>query len=125
MPRHGYRLGLKAEKEVILYFQERGYSLLAHRLRTPYGELDLIFEGQGSLLFVEVKARTSFCEAKIHSIIAPSQLRRLCRAAAYFIDSNENFARHTASLDLVIWQGRSLVRHLPNLSADLHFLEAP
>jgi len=39
--------------------EERGYSILHRRYRTRYGELDIVAQDGGVLVFVEVRARGS------------------------------------------------------------------
>jgi putative endonuclease len=46
--------GLAAE-----YLSQRGYTILEHNARTPYGELDLVASQGDILVFVEVKTRAS------------------------------------------------------------------
>jgi putative endonuclease len=49
------RLGEKIAKE---YLQNKGYKVLEQNCRNRYGEIDLICEERGILVFVEVKTRT-------------------------------------------------------------------
>ncbi len=48
-------LGRSAEDDVALSWQAKGYSVLAQRLRTGAGELDLVLADRDTLVFVEVK----------------------------------------------------------------------
>ncbi len=52
-------LGLLAEDLAEGYFLERGYRLVDRNFRSGPGEIDLILEKDGYLVFVEVKARRS------------------------------------------------------------------
>jgi putative endonuclease len=52
-------LGRWGESLAAEYLSERGYTILEHNVRTPYGELDLIARRQDELVFVEVKTRSS------------------------------------------------------------------
>jgi len=52
-------LGLLAEDLAEAYFLERGYRLVDRNFRSGPGEIDLINEKDGYLVFVEVKARRS------------------------------------------------------------------
>ena len=52
-------LGLLAEDLAEGYFLERGYRLVDRNFRSGPGEIDLIIEKDGYLVFVEVKARRS------------------------------------------------------------------
>ena len=45
----------------------KGYRIRARRFRTPVGEIDIVAVRRGVLVFVEVKARDSFCcRGRIH-----------------------------------------------------------
>jgi putative endonuclease len=50
--------GRTGETLAALYLRLKGYRILARRVRTPVGEIDLIAEKSGVIAFVEVKART-------------------------------------------------------------------
>ena len=50
-------LGILGEKLAVEELTRRGYAILERRYRTRYGEIDIVAEDQGTLVFVEVKAR--------------------------------------------------------------------
>lgn len=52
-------LGRTGEAIAAKYYIRRGYLLLNHNYRTRFGELDLILYKTGTLVFAEVKTRTS------------------------------------------------------------------
>jgi putative endonuclease len=41
------------------FLVHKGYQILGKNVRTPYGEIDLIGEQGGTIVFIEVKTRTS------------------------------------------------------------------
>lgn len=41
------------------HYQSLGYNLLGQNLKTPYGEIDLLFYKKEKIIIVEVKTRTS------------------------------------------------------------------
>jgi putative endonuclease len=51
--------GRRAEWLAALWLLLKGYRLLARRVRTPGGEIDLIMRRGDALVFVEVKARAT------------------------------------------------------------------
>ena len=61
MPADGRRhaLGKLGEDLACGELARRGYAILARRYRTRFGEIDIIAEDSGVLVFVEVKARRS------------------------------------------------------------------
>jgi putative endonuclease len=73
------RRGRIAETIAALYLTAKGYRVIAQRLRTPYGEIDIAALRGGTLVIVEVKARAG-AEAGIYAVGAHSR-GRLMRAA--------------------------------------------
>ncbi len=78
-----HRTGLAAEETAARLAAERGLTIVERRYRTPHGEIDLIAEQPGLLVFIEVKARRSQDEAA-HSL-TPRQWQRLEAAALHFV----------------------------------------
>ena len=52
-------LGILGESLACAELERRGYAILARRYRTRFGEIDIISERGGVVVFVEVKARRS------------------------------------------------------------------
>ena len=57
---HNLVLGREGEIRAISYLYKKGYSILERNYRSKFGEIDIIAEYQGSLIFIEVKTRSSF-----------------------------------------------------------------
>lgn len=73
------RRGRVAEWAAMLFLMAKGYRILGHRCRTPYGEVDLAAWKSGVLVVVEVKARKTF-EAGMYAV-TPMAQDRIARAA--------------------------------------------
>lgn len=81
-PRHAFgRLGEDAAAE---FLRRRGFTILARNVRTAFGEIDLVAEDDGVVVFVEVKARRS--TSGLEAVDARKQ-RRLARLALAFLAS--------------------------------------
>ena len=52
-----HRIGAEGEKRAQLYLRRKGYAIRETNWSSIFGELDIIAEKQGVLVFVEVKAR--------------------------------------------------------------------
>ena len=52
-------IGKKGEELACKELQRRGHLILARRYRTRFGEIDIVSEVDGIVVFVEVKARSS------------------------------------------------------------------
>jgi putative endonuclease len=55
----GASLGQQGEEAAAHYLQAHGYKILERNFRCRAGEVDIIAEEKGDLVFVEVKARSS------------------------------------------------------------------
>ncbi len=67
------------------FLRRRGYRILARNYRCPLGELDLVAEERGVLVFVEVKTRRTDRAGTGAEAIAPYKRRRLLRLARYYL----------------------------------------
>ncbi len=78
-------IGKNAEKAAARHLQECGYRVIAKNFKTRHGEIDIIAEHQGTLVFVEVKGRNrSDFGSPLESVTA-QKLRRIENAAVSYI----------------------------------------
>jgi putative endonuclease len=54
-----FETGFIAESIVSRHLEENGYTVLDHNWRRPWGEIDIVAEKSGVLVFIEVKAATA------------------------------------------------------------------
>jgi putative endonuclease len=93
-------LGRKAEDAVALELQAKGFRVLAQRLRTGAGEIDLVLANSETLVFFEVKARNSLAEAAY--AVAPRQQTRLLEAASLALALHEDWERPAIRFDVAL-----------------------
>ncbi|EKE10298.1 MAG: hypothetical protein ACD_16C00056G0017 [uncultured bacterium] len=87
-----YLKGQWGEKIAARYLQLKGYSLLESRLKTPFGEIDLIMRKGSFIVAVEVKTRATYEEAAFS--LSSFQMRRIQQALLFYIK------RYPSPLDL-------------------------
>ena len=73
------RGGRRAERLAAYWLQLKGWDVLARRVRTPLGEVDLIARRGRTVAFVEVKARSTARDAEF--ALDDYRLRRVAAAA--------------------------------------------
>ena len=83
-----WRKGLRAERWATIWLRLKGYSINEQRYKSPFGEIDIIAERSGVMVFVEVKSRKSFLDAK--ESITPKQRRRIEKAATLYMAKRQH-----------------------------------
>lgn len=73
------RRGRTAEWIAMGFLMAKGYRILGHRLRTPFGEVDVAAWKRGVLVIIEVKARGTYDEGAY--ALTPRGQDRIARAA--------------------------------------------
>lgn len=92
--------GREAEASVTTVWQSQGFTVLAQRLRTKSGEIDLIVADPSTLVFIEVKARKTFTEAAY--AVHPRQQSRLLQAANSALAAHEDWHRPNMRFDVAL-----------------------
>ncbi|MEQ8334841.1 YraN family protein [Nisaea sp.] len=110
--RRAQRYGAVAELLCRLILRLKGYRVLASRLRTRVGEIDIVAERGRVLAIIEVKARPT--EAAALEAVSPSQRRRLERAALWVQRGNSRLAEHCLRFDLFAVAHWRIPRHIQN-----------
>jgi putative endonuclease len=87
------RVGRSGERAAWAAYRRRGYRLVARNWRCPLGEIDLVLAGPGTVVFCEVKARTSAALGGPHEAVSPAKQRRVRALAEAFIKSHRLSAR--------------------------------
>ena len=104
------RRGHASENRAALWLRLKGYRILARRLKTHAGEIDLVAAAPfGPVCFVEVKARQA-ARAAAESL-APAQQTRIARAASLYLASRPGLARRGSRFDIIAVTPRALPVH--------------
>jgi putative endonuclease len=106
--KHSQIYGVEAEWLAAVFLRLKGYRILARRFAAAGGEIDLVAERFGTLIFVEVKARNRIETARI--AISADKLRRIERAARVFL-ARRQVAPRTIRLDAIFLSPNALPRH--------------
>jgi len=106
------RGGRRAESWAAWWLRLKGWTILARRVRTPLGEVDLVARRGLTIAFVEVKARASVREASF--ALDDWRLRRVAAAAEALAP---RYARtgDDIRVDAMLIVPRRFPRHLPNV----------
>src|SRR6201986_2033853 len=103
--------GRRSETLAALLLRLKGYRILARRVRTHAGEIDLIARAPSGLVcFIEVKARTA--DGIAIESVGPRQQARIARAAELYVAGRPAPANKGRRFDIVTIIPRRLPRHI-------------
>jgi putative endonuclease len=111
--RSAERRGLRAEWLAALWLMLRGYRVLARRVRTPAGEVDLVVRRGSVVVAVEVKARATL-DAALDSV-SSRQRHRVALGLESFLARRPELAGLDRRFDLVAVQPWRLPVHLADV----------
>jgi putative endonuclease len=89
-------LGQRGERAAARYLRRQGYKIVGRGERDHFGELDLVAVDGRTIVFVEVKTRTSHEAGHPAEAVGPEKQKRLTRLALAYLkrhDLLENAAR--------------------------------
>ena len=78
-------LGAWGEAQTADYLRRNGYKILAANYRTRFGEIDLIAQKDGILVFVEVKTRKFGVNVRPSEQVTPKKLERIRLAGLSYL----------------------------------------
>jgi len=78
-------LGRSGEDRAARHLAGLGYRVLERNYRTPQGEIDLIALDGGTVVFVEVKTRTSDAYGAPELAVNPAKQQRMVKAALGYL----------------------------------------
>jgi len=109
--RKAFQKGIYAERLAACWLRLKGYRILARRLRTLSGEIDLIARKRNLVLIVEIKARHTLQSAM--EAVTPHQQRRIEAAADFWLMRQPDYAQLSLRFDLIAIQPWRLPVHIP------------
>jgi len=104
------RRGRSAEAAAELALERDGWNILARRIRTPAGEIDIVAEKSGLLAIIEVKARPRLADAA--ASLSVRQQARLFAAAEILLATHPQWGVEGVRFDLVVVDARGIVRRI-------------
>ena len=104
--------GRRAETYAALWLRLKGYRIIATRVRTPVGEIDLIASRGQTLAFIEVKRRKTLNSAQ--QAVTRSNWQRISAAASFWAAKRPDLQDYNWRFDLVAITPRARPKHFPD-----------
>jgi putative endonuclease len=108
--RSAHANGVAGEEYACAAVRAEGWTILARRLRTKAGELDIIAEKAGLLAVIEVKARPTLAEAAV--ALSFRQRARLLGACEIMLAEHPDWGANGVRFDVLLVDAAGRVRRI-------------
>ena len=98
-----HQMGRENEQLAATYLRQNGYTIIQHNFRTQQGEIDIIAQDNNTIVFVEVKSRSSTHFGHAVQALTHKQQIRLSKTALTYLHLNQ-LKNHSARFDVVAIQ---------------------
>ena len=111
-------LGDRGERAAVGYLKQQGFRIVARQHRNHYGEVDIIAQEGQSIVFVEVKTRTSTNDGQPFEAVDLRKQEKITRVALAWLKQNKRLEQ-PARFDVVsiLWpddKGEPQIQHFRN-----------
>jgi putative endonuclease len=101
--KHNQRIGNWGEDVAAEQLAQKGYEIIGRNIRTPYGEIDIIIKQNDTIIFIEVKTRTSNKMGLPEESITPRKREHMIACAEHYAAENEI---DTWQIDVISIEGK-------------------
>jgi putative endonuclease len=109
-----YHAGLSAEDQVSRRYVRDGHTILSRRWRGKAGEIDLVAEKDGTVIFIEVKKSRS--HARAAEALSARQLARIHHSAEDYLGHLPSGANTPCRVDVALLDEMGRIDILANLT---------
>jgi len=117
------KIGKTGESIAVRYLRKQGYRIVEQNFRSKAGEIDIIAREKQSLVFVEVKTRSSRSFGSPKWAITPKKQKAISMAALYYLKmTNQNDVDARFDVVSILLQGEDTHIELVRNAFDLAYL---
>jgi len=122
MSKRKQEIGKKGETVAVHYLKKQGYRIIEQNYRSKAGEIDIIAREKQSLVFVEVKTRSSRSFGSPKWAITPKKQKTISMAALYYLKmTNQNDVDARFDVVSILLQGEDTQIELVRNAFDLAY----
>ncbi|MDR0316337.1 MAG: YraN family protein [Treponema sp.] len=108
---HSSGKGREGEDRAAAALEAAGMTIVARNFRSPQGEVDIVALDGETLVFVEVKAWSSYGIENLSYSLDLKKQRRIIETAKYFLSIHRKYKGRAVRFD-VIFAGKDALTHL-------------
>ena len=96
------------------YLAEKGYCIREKNFRCRYGEIDIIAEKEGVIVFVEVKYRKAEGSGLPEEAVNKTKQKTICFVALFYLKSHSRILDVPVRFDVIGINGSKTINHVEN-----------
>lgn len=108
------QIGSEYEAEAASYLEQKGYVILEKNYRTKRGEIDLIAKDGETIVFVEVKYRSTRKYGSPFEAVDARKQRRIVATALYYCAGKHYSLNRPYRFDVIGIDGDGTITHIEN-----------
>jgi putative endonuclease len=112
MSDHRREFGTSVEKAVAEYLENKGFRILEHQYKSPFGEIDLVCQDGDEVVFVEVKARQTSTFGYPEESVTRQKLRHIVRCGLAYLRSKNPNTQWRIDVVAVEFLSKARITHL-------------
>ncbi len=105
-------MGSAGEKRAVSFLRKKGFNILKKNYSTPFGEIDIIAEDKGVIVFIEVKTRTSEEYGLPREAVDRRKQEKYYKTATFYLQ-RENKMENECRFDVVEIENKK-INHIFN-----------
>ena len=115
------QIGNNGEDRAAAFFESQGYSVIARNFRTQTGEIDIILEKDGTLVFSEVKTLPNGTPELMAKVLDFRKQKRIIKTAKRFLLNHRQYSNSYIRFDVIVLDmpGYPSVYHIENAFSEL------
>ncbi len=98
---HNIKLGQKAETIAAAFLKEKKIKILNQNYRTPVGEIDIIAKEKDTIIFIEVKARTSVYYGLPQEAVTHRKQKQIIKTAIWYLNEKQLHNQFKLRFDVI------------------------
>ena len=103
--------GREGEENAVIALKEAGLQILAQNFRSKEGEIDIIAKDGEKIVFVEVKAWSTFGIENLRYGLDARKRHKIIKTAKFFLSKNRQYNNMSIRFDVIFVENNS-VTHL-------------
>lgn len=107
-------VGTKYEDMATAYLVNQGYRIIERNYKNAFGEIDIILEKDETLIFAEVKFRSSNKYGSPLEAVDYRKQKRICKAALYYYTRHGYAESRACRFDVIGISGDGTICHIKN-----------